>query len=82
VQIDTYRPFFIQGAVKTAGEFAYVPQMTVRAAISTAGGYTDTASRSGATIYRKTGSTMQKATVDLDYPIRPGDTIVIAERWL
>ena len=82
VQIDTYRPFFIQGAVKNAGQFAYVPQMTVRAAISTAGGYTDTASRSRATIYRKDGDTMQKATVDLDFPIYPGDTIVIAERWL
>lgn len=82
VQIDTYRPFFIQGAVKNAGQFAYVPQMTVRAAISTAGGFTDTASRSRATIYRKSGDTMQKATVDLDFPIYPGDTIVIAERWL
>jgi polysaccharide export outer membrane protein len=82
VQIDTYRPFFIQGAVKNAGQFAYAPQMTVRAAISTAGGYTDTANRSRATIYRKDGDQMQKATVDLDFPIYPGDTIVIAERWL
>ena len=82
VQIDTYRPFFIQGAVKSAGQCAYVPQMTVRAAISTAGGYTDTANRSRATIYRKDGDQMQKATVDLDFPIYPGDTIVIAERWL
>ena len=82
VQIDTYRPCFIQGAVKNAGQFAYVPQMTVRAAISTAGGYTDTANRGRATIYRKDGDQMQKATVDLDFPIYPGDTIVIAERWL
>lgn len=82
VQIDTYRPFFIQGAVKNAGQFAYVPQMTVRAAISTAGGYSDTANRSRATIYRKNGDTMQKATVDLDFPIYPGDTVVVAERWL
>ncbi len=39
VQIDTYRPFFIQGAVKSAGQFAYVYGMTVRAAISTAERY-------------------------------------------
>jgi len=25
---------------------------------------------------------MYKATVDLDFPIYPGDTIVVAERWL
>ena len=82
VEIDTYRPFFIQGAVKNGGQFPYVPGMTVRAAVSTAGGYSDTANRSRAMIYRKDGEQMQKAGVDLDFPIYPGDTIVIAERWL
>jgi polysaccharide export outer membrane protein len=82
VEIDTYRPFFIQGAVKTAGQFTYVYGMTVRAAISTAGGYTETADRSRATIYRRQGKQMVKGTVSLDFPIFPGDTIVIAERWL
>ena len=82
VQIETYRPFFIQGAVRTGGQFAYVSGMTVRAAVSTAGGYSDTANRVRATIYRKIGDQMQKSVVDLDFPIFPGDTIVIAERWL
>ena len=52
------------------------------AAVSTAGGYSDTANRQRATIYRKVGEQMQKSVVDLDFPIYPGDTIVIAERWL
>jgi polysaccharide export outer membrane protein len=82
VEIDTYRPFFIQGAVKGGGQFPYVSGMTVRAAVSTAGGYADTANRQRATIYRKVGEQMQKSVVDLDFPIFPGDTIVIAERWL
>ena len=82
VEIDTYRPFFIQGAVRTGGQFAYVSGMTIRAAVSTAGGYTDTANRQRATIYRKAGQVMQKSVVDLDFPIYPGDTIVISERWL
>lgn len=82
VEIETYRPFFIQGAVRTGGQFTYVSGMTVRAAVSTAGGYSDTANRARATIYRKVGETMQKSVVDLDFPIYPGDTIVIAERWL
>ena len=56
--------------------------MTIRAAVSTAGGYTDTANRQRATIYRKVANQMQKSVVDLDFPIFPGDTIVIAERWL
>ena len=33
VEIDAYRPFFIQGAVRAAGQFTYVPGMTVRAAV-------------------------------------------------
>jgi len=82
VQVDTYRPFFIQGAVKNGGQFPYLPQMTVRSAVSTAGGYSDTANRNRATVYRKQGDQMQKMGVDLDFPIYPGDTIVIAERWL
>ncbi|WP_410960009.1 polysaccharide biosynthesis/export family protein, partial [Salmonella sp. SAL4434] len=77
VEIETYRPFFIQGAVKTGGQFPYVSGMTVRAAVSTAGGYSDTAQRQRATIDRKVGDQMQKSVVDLDFPIFPGDTIVI-----
>lgn len=81
VEIETYRPFFIQGAIKNAGQFVYVYGMTVRAAISTAGGYTDTADRRRAVIYRRQGKAMAKGTVELDFPIYPGDTIVIQERW-
>ena len=82
VEIETYRPFFIQGAVKTAGQFPYVYGMTVRAAISTAGGFTETADRTRAIIYRRQGKEMVKGTVELDFPIYPGDTIVVLERWL
>ena len=81
VEIDQYRPFYIQGEVKTAGQFPYVYGMTVRAAISTAGGYTETADRGRAVVYRRQGSEMVKGAVDLDFPIFPGDTIVVQERW-
>ena len=82
VEVESYRPFFIQGAVRQGGQFTYVSGMTVRAAVSTAGGYSDTANRTRATLYRKLGDEMQERVVDLDFPIFPGDTIVIAERWL
>jgi polysaccharide export outer membrane protein len=82
IEIETYRPFFIQGAVKTAGQFAYAYGMTVRAAISTAGGFSETADRTRAIVYRRQGNEMVKGSVQLDFPIYPGDTIVISERWL
>jgi polysaccharide export outer membrane protein len=81
-EVETYRPFYIQGAVKNAGQFTYVYGMTVRAAISTAGGFSDTANTNTAVIYRQQGKTMIKGSVGLDYPIYPGDTIVVLERWL
>jgi polysaccharide export outer membrane protein len=81
VEIQQYRPFFIQGAVRSGGQFPYVYGMTVRAAISTAGGFADTADRGRAIIYRRQGHEMVKGVVDLDFPIYPIDTIIIQERW-
>lgn len=81
VEVAEYRPFFIQGEIGKAGQFPYVFGMTVRAAISTAGGFTDTADRNSAVVYRRQGGQMVKGSVNLDFPIFPGDTIVIPERW-
>ena len=82
VEIATYRPFYIQGEVTTSGQFPYVYAMTVRAAISTAGGFTDTANRTKVVLYRPEGGKMIKGEVGLDFPIRPGDTIVVLDRWI
>jgi polysaccharide export outer membrane protein len=82
VEIATYRPFFIQGEVAASGQFPYVFGMTLRAAIATAGGFTDTANRSGAVIYRTVNGRVISQSVNLDFAIRPGDAIVVTERWL
>lgn len=82
VEVAEYRPFFIQGAVGAAGQYPYVYGMTVRAAISAAGGFSDTANQNSATIYRRQGDEMVKGTVQLDFPVLPGDTIVVSERWI
>src|SRR3569623_331243 len=76
-EVAEYRPFFIQGDVTTSGQFPYVYGMTVRAAISTAGGFKDTAARSRVTIYRPQGTQMATLVVGLDFPIPPGATVVI-----
>jgi polysaccharide biosynthesis/export protein len=82
VEITTYRPFFIDGAVTNAGQFPYVYGMTARAAIATAGGFRDFADRSHVTVYRRIGKAMTKRVVGLDEPILPGDTVTVSERWL
>jgi polysaccharide export outer membrane protein len=81
VEVAEYRPFFIQGEVTNNGQFPYVYGMTARAAISTAGGFRETADRGRVVVYRRQGDQMVKGTVDLDYPIYPGDTVVVLERW-
>ena len=82
VEVTTYRPFFIDGAVDKGGQFPYVWGMTARAAVATAGGFQEYADRGRVTIYRKTGKATAKFTADMDTPILPGDTLVIGERWL
>ncbi len=82
VEISQYRPFYIQGEVSASGQYAYVYAMTVRAAISTAGGFTDTADRTNVILYRPRNGEMTRGKVGLDFPIQPGDTIVVRDRWL
>ncbi len=81
VEISTYRPFFIEGAVTNGGQFPYVWGMTARGAVATAGGFKDFADRGHVTIYRKAGAQTVKLSVPLDTPIRPGDNLVIDDRW-
>ncbi len=82
VEISTYRPFFIQGEVAASGQYPYVYGMSVRAAISTAGGFSDTAERTRVNIFRPRGSQVIKGVVGMDFPIQPGDTIVVLQRWI
>jgi polysaccharide export outer membrane protein len=82
VEVATYRPFFIEGAVATAGQYPYVYGMTARAAIATAGGFADFADRGRVNVYRRVGKSMTKQSIGLDQPILPGDTVVVLERWL
>jgi len=82
VEVSTYRPFFIQGEVGSSGQYPYVYGMSVRAAISTAGGFSDTAERTKVNIFRPSGSRVIKGVVGMDFPIQPGDTIVVLQRWI
>lgn len=81
VEVDTYRPFFILGEVTTSGQFPYVNGATVQTAVAIAGGFTPRAERSYAELTRRTSRGIVVGDVPITYPIRPGDTIVIKERW-
>lgn len=81
VEIETYRPFFVLGEVANAGQYPFVAQMTAENAVAIAGGFTPRAYRWAVTVTRRKGNDIFKGEVPLTYPIRPGDTITIEERW-
>lgn len=81
VEVEVHRPFFILGEVTAAGQYPYVNGMTVETAVAIAGGFTPRAFKSQATVGRLVEGQMVHATVPISYPLRPGDTVTIEERW-
>ena len=81
IEVEAYRPFFIHGEVTTPGQYAYVANMTVENAIAIAGGFAPRADRGKVTLSRTVGGVTTRASVGLNYPLRPGDTLRIGERW-
>lgn len=81
VEVEAYRPFFILGEVTLPGQYPYVANMTVETAVAIAGGYTPRAFKRKIEITRPVEGLTERRTVSPNYPVRPGDTIVIAERW-
>jgi polysaccharide export outer membrane protein len=81
VDIETYRLFFVLGEVGNAGQYPYVAQLTAENAVAIAGGFGPRAYRLSVTVTRRKGNDIFKGEVPLTYPIRPGDTITVEERW-
>jgi len=81
VEIEAYRPFFILGEVTQPGQYPYVADMTVETAVAIAGGFGPRAYRRTVTLTRMIHGQQVRLTVPVGYPIRPGDTINVQERW-
>lgn len=81
VEVDAYRPFFVLGEVTNSGQFPFVNGMTVQTAVAIAGGFTPRGQRNFAEVTRLMDGQLVTGTVPITYQVRPGDTIVIKERW-
>ena len=81
IEIEAYRPFFILGEVTLPGQYPYVPNMTVENAVAVAGGFTPRARRKIVKLHRTIEGEPAQAEVPLTHPVRPGDTVVVKERW-
>ncbi|MGD9915416.1 MAG: polysaccharide biosynthesis/export family protein [Rhizobiaceae bacterium] len=80
VEIDRYRPIFVMGEVGAAGQYSYVPGMTVYKAIAVAGGFTPRATQDNVDINRDINGKVMTGRVLTSDPILPGDTIYVRER--
>ncbi len=81
VEVEVYRPFFILGEVNAPGQYPYVPNMTVEAAVAIAGGFAPRASKDNILLARSFNGETMRIQVLPDMPMRPGDTITVRERW-
>lgn len=82
IEVLTYRPFFILGEVKRPGSYAYKSGLNLLNAVALAGGYTYRA-KSSVWVLTRSGdkSYNEREITDGAFQIRPGDTIVIPERF-
>jgi polysaccharide biosynthesis/export protein len=81
VEVEAYRPFFILGEVTQPGQYPYVANMTAETAVAIAGGFTPRAFRRNLIVNRGTNGHAVRMTVPLTFPLRPGDTVNVQERW-
>lgn len=81
VEVINYRPFYIHGEVKEAGEFPYQAGMSVLNAIAMAGGYTFRANTSKVYITHKGSNAELRYPAGQETIVLPGDVIRIPERF-
>jgi len=81
VGILEYRPFFVNGEVTKPGGFPYQPGLTIRKAISLAGGLTPRASMTKIYVVHENDPTGTPRLTTLNAVIQPGDTITIEQSF-
>ncbi len=80
VEVERYRPVFVMGEVGAAGQYSYVPGLTVQKAVAMAGGYTARANQASVDITRDISGEVITGRVKTTDPLLPGDTVYVRER--
>ena len=80
VEMDRYRPIFVMGEVGAAGQYSYVPGMTVQKAIAAAGGFSPRGYQGNVDVTRDINGKVLTGRVLTSDPLLPGDTIYVRER--
>lgn len=81
VGIVRYRAFFVNGEVRSPGSIEFQPGLTLRKAITLAGGFTERANRKEMLLVKDGQLDKEAQKVDLDYRIQPGDTVTVRDTF-
>lgn len=81
IEVEAFRPFFVLGEVTTPGQYPYVNGMTAEMAVAIAGGFTPRAYKDTVDLTRVINGRPYTAPVPVLQMIKPGDTIVVRERY-
>jgi polysaccharide export outer membrane protein len=79
-EVMNYRPFYIRGEVRNAGEYPYISGLTVMNAIARAGDFSYRADRRRVFITSKNSAVARELPLTSDLLVQPGDTIEIKDR--
>ncbi len=77
VSILSYRQFYVNGFVKRPGGYSFQPRMTVRKAISLAGGFEERANKDRITVVHAADLNANANRIKLDDFVKPGDIITV-----
>ena len=81
VDILEYREFYVNGEVEAPGGYPFQPGVTVRKAISIAGGFKERASKEDINIIHDSNPGAEPTRVKLDAFVLPGDIITVEESF-
>ncbi len=81
VTIHEYRNFFVNGQVDKPGGYPFVPGLTIRKAISMAGGFKERASKEKINVIREEDVKGISQRVALEALVQPGDIITVEESF-
>lgn len=81
VTIEEYRPIFVNGQVERSGAYPFQPGLTIRKAVSLAGGFKERASKEKIFVIREDDKTQTPVKVDQSALVSPGDIITVEESF-
>lgn len=81
ILVDQYRDFFINGQVNKPGNYPYQPGLTVRKAVSIAGGFKDRADKDAFVIVRESHDKQAPVKGNQGTLVEPGDIVTVEESF-